>query len=107
MFAVVPTRQMRLAPAAPDDVSSALAALRAEVGLPAMFPQDVLEEARAAADQDLSVDRNDRRDIEFVTIDPPGSKDLDQAVQVEQSGEGYVVHYAIADLGAFVTPGGA
>lgn len=98
---------MRLAPAAPDDVSSALAALRAEVGLPAMFPQDVLEEARAAADQDLSVGRNDRRDIEFVTIDPPGSKDLDQAVQVEQSGEGYVVHYAIADLGAFVTPGGA
>ena len=50
MFAVVPTRQMRLAPAATDDVSSALAALRAEVGLPAMFPQDVLEEARAAAD---------------------------------------------------------
>jgi hypothetical protein len=107
MFADVPTRQMRLAPAAPDDVSSALAALRAEVGLPAMFPQDVLEEARAAADQDLSVGRNDRRDIEFVTIDPPGSKDLDQAVHVEQSGEGYVVHYAIADLGAFVTPGGA
>lgn len=107
MFADVPTRQMRLAPAAPDDVSSALAALRAEVGLPAMFPQAVLEEARAAADQDLSVGRNDRRDIEFVTIDPPGSKDLDQAVHVEQSGEGYVVHYAIADLGAFVTPGGA
>ncbi|MEU4384800.1 RNB domain-containing ribonuclease [Promicromonospora sp. NPDC023805] len=103
----MPTRQMRLAPAAPDDVSSALAALRAEVGLPAMFPQDVLEEARAAADRELSVGRNDRRDIEFVTIDPPGSKDLDQAVHVEQSGEGYVVHYAIADLGAFVTPGGA
>jgi hypothetical protein len=107
MFALVPTRQMRLAPAAPDDVSSALAALRAEVGLPAMFPQDVLEEARAAVEQDFSVGRADRRDIEFVTIDPPGSKDLDQAVHVEQSGEGYVVHYAIADLGAFVRPGGA
>ncbi|WP_275002042.1 RNB domain-containing ribonuclease [Promicromonospora iranensis] len=103
----MPTRQMRLAPAAPDDVSSALAALRAEVGLPAMFPQDVLEEARAAVEQDFSAGRTDRRDIEFVTIDPPGSKDLDQAVHVEQSGEGYVVHYAIADLGAFVTPGGA
>lgn len=98
---------MRLAPAAPDDVSSALAALRAEVGLPAMFPQDVLEEAQAAVHQDFSVGRSDRRDIGFVTIDPPGSKDLDQAVHVEQSGEGYVVHYAIADLGAFVTPGGA
>ncbi|WP_308292371.1 RNB domain-containing ribonuclease [Promicromonospora umidemergens] len=103
----MPIRQMRLAPAAPDDVSSALAALRAEVGLPAMFPQDVLEEARAAAEQDFSAGRADRRDIEFVTIDPPGSMDLDQAVHVEQSGEGYVVHYAIADVGAFVTPGGA
>lgn len=107
MFAVVPTRQMRLAPSAPDDVTSALAALRAEVGLPAMFPQEVLEEARAAAVRDFSAGRADRRDIEFVTIDPPGSKDLDQAVHVEQSGEGYVVHYAIADLGAFVVPGGA
>lgn len=107
MFALVPTRQMRLAPAAPDDVSAALAALRAEVGLPAMFPQDVLEEARTAVGKDFSAGRKDRRDIEFVTIDPPGSKDLDQAVHVEQSGEGYVVHYAIADLGAFVTPGSA
>lgn len=107
MFAVVPIRQMRLAPAAPADVSSALAALRAEVGLPAMFPQDVLEEARAAVRQDFAAGRSDRRDIEFVTIDPPGSKDLDQAVHVEQSGEGYVVHYAIADVGAFVAPGGA
>ncbi|MCP2263451.1 Exoribonuclease R [Promicromonospora thailandica] len=107
MFADVPTRQMRLAPSAPDDVTSALAALRAEVGLPAMFPQDVLEEARAAAAQDFTAGRADRRDIEFVTIDPPGSKDLDQAVHVEQSGEGYVVHYAIADVGSFVTPGGA
>lgn len=107
MFAVVPTRQMRLAPAATDDVSGALAALRAEVGLPAMFPQDVLEEARAAVENDFTAGRTDRRDIGFVTIDPPGSKDLDQAVHVEQSGEGYVVHYAIADVGAFVTPGGA
>ncbi|MFD6445481.1 RNB domain-containing ribonuclease [Promicromonospora sp. NPDC060204] len=103
----MPTRQMRLAPAATDDVSGALAALRAEVGLPAMFPQDVLEEALAAAGHDVSAGRTDRRDIAFVTIDPPGSKDLDQAVHVEQSGEGYVVHYAIADLGAFVAPGGA
>ncbi|WP_350224555.1 RNB domain-containing ribonuclease, partial [Promicromonospora sp. MEB111] len=103
----MPTRQMRLAPAATDEVSGALAALRAEVGLPAMFPQDVLEEALAAAGHDVSAGRTDHRDIAFVTIDPPGSKDLDQAVHVEQSGEGYVVHYAIADLGAFVVPGGA
>jgi glycerol-3-phosphate dehydrogenase len=36
----------------------------------------------------------------LVTIDPPGSKDLDQAVHVAQSGKGYAVRYAIADLGA-------
>ncbi|WP_369370657.1 RNB domain-containing ribonuclease [Promicromonospora sp. Populi] len=103
----MPTRQMRLAPAATDDVSGALAALRAEVGLPAMFPREVLDEARSAIQQDVSAGRTDRRDIEFVTIDPPGSMDLDQAVHVTASGEGYVVHYAIADLGAFVVPGGA
>jgi len=72
-----------------------------------MFPPDVLVEARAAALGDLVHGRQDRRDIDFVTIDPPGSMDLDQAVHVASSGDGYTVHYAIADLAAFVTPGGA
>ena len=31
--------------------------------------------------------------------------DLDQALHIERSGDGYVVHYAIADVAAFVTPG--
>ena len=35
-----------------------------------------------------------------MTIDPPGSKDLDQAVGVARRGDGFRVHYAIADLGA-------
>lgn len=111
MFGPVPTRQLRLAPAAPralpDEVVGALAALRTEVGLPAMFPPEVLDEAREAADRDVTADRQDRRDVELVTIDPPGSMDLDQAVHVAHSGEGYIVRYAIADLAAFVTPGGA
>src|SRR5262245_33359429 len=33
--------------------------------------------------------------------------DLDQAVHVASSGDGYIVRYAIADLAAFVTPGTA
>ncbi len=102
---------MRLAPAVDkslsDEVADAFAVLRTELGLPAMFPPAVLDEAREAAERDVSADRQDRRDVEFVTIDPPGSLDLDQAVHVAQSGEGYIVRYAIADLGAFVTPGGA
>jgi exoribonuclease R len=31
--------------------------------------------------------------------------DLDQALHIERDGDGYVVHYAIADLAAFITPG--
>ena len=49
----------------------------------------------------------DRTDIEFVTIDPDGAEDLDQAMHIERDGDGYVVHYAIADVAAFVTPGDA
>lgn len=49
----------------------------------------------------------DRTDIEFVTIDPVGSNDLDQALQLVREGAGYRFWYAIADVPAFVTPGGA
>jgi exoribonuclease R len=49
----------------------------------------------------------DRLDLPFVTIDPPGSRDLDQALHIERSGGGHRVRYAIADVGAFVTGGGA
>ena len=31
--------------------------------------------------------------------------DLDQALYLERDGDGYLVHYAIADVGAFVSPG--
>ncbi|MBA2558820.1 MAG: RNB domain-containing ribonuclease, partial [Propionibacteriales bacterium] len=48
----------------------------------------------------------DRTDIPFVTIDPEGSMDLDQALHLERNGSGYRVHYAIADVAAFVEPGG-
>ena len=40
----------------------------------------------------------------FVTIDPPVG--IDQALHLERRGKGYRVRYAIADVAAFVTPGG-
>ncbi len=40
-------------------------------------------------------------------MDPPGATDLDQAFHAEVNGDGYRVHYAIADVGAFIEPGGA
>ncbi|MDV6262217.1 RNB domain-containing ribonuclease [Rhodococcoides yunnanense] len=82
------------------------AAIRSEFALTEAFDADVMREAVEA--RDLHADsRIDRTDIPFVTIDPPGSKDLDQAVHIEKTSNGLVVHYAIADVGALVIPGGA
>ncbi|WP_278236267.1 RNB domain-containing ribonuclease [Isoptericola sp. AK164] len=103
----MPIRQLRIASATPEDVGGALASLRAEVGLPALYPAEARAEAEVAAQGDLKDFRQDRRDIDFVTIDPAGAKDLDQAVHVASSGHGYIVRYAVADTAAFVSPGGA
>ena len=81
-------------------------AIRAEQEVPAAFPEAVVREARAAA-ASASMPERDETGVAFLTIDPPGSMDLDQAVHIERDGDGYRVRYAIADVPAFVTPGGA
>lgn len=83
--------------------------IRRGMGVPEEFPADVLEEAEFVAGRrpEIGPDRSDRRDIEFLTIDPPGSMDLDQAYAGERRNGGYRIHYAIADVGFFVDPGGA
>lgn len=87
------------------DIDPPLAALRVELGLPPAFPPDALSEA-AAARWDMT-DRADARDLDLVTLDPLGSRDLDQAFHIERRGAGHRVSYAIADVAAFVRPGGA
>ena len=81
-------------------------ALRRELALPDRFPPAAQREAEEAAAAALP-DRPDRTDIPFVTIDPVGSRDLDQAMCLSRRAGGYRVHYAIADVAAFVRPGGA
>ncbi|TQM80962.1 exoribonuclease R [Saccharothrix saharensis] len=82
--------------------------IRTEFGLPDGFPAAALAEAQAAVSRDVGLaSREDATDLPLVTIDPPGAKDLDQALLVQRVGSGFRVHYAIADLGAFVVPGGA
>lgn len=91
-----------------DVVLAGFARIRAEHEVPVDFPAAALDEAREAAASGGSGDR--RRDLTglpFVTLDPPGSTDLDQAMHLERRGDGYRVRYAIADVGAFVRPGGA
>jgi exoribonuclease R len=61
--------------------------------------------AASAAARGPSGDHIDATDLPLVTIDPPGSKDLDQAVTVQDGpSSGLIVHYAIADVAAFVEP---
>ena len=82
------------------------AAIRAEFDVPEEFPPEVLAEAEAVAAAPPLPDL-DATDIPLVTVDPAGSRDLDQAVHLQRSGTGYLVRYAIADVGAVVRPGGA
>lgn len=99
----MPTRWIRVIPA--SALAEGLEALRREAGVPETFPADVLAEAEAAA-KAPPPDR-ERVEIPFVTIDPPGARDLDQALHIERRDDGHRVHYAIADPGPFIAPGGA
>jgi exoribonuclease R len=81
--------------------------LRRELKLPERFPPAAQAEADgAAAHPPAAGDRADRTDIPLVTIDPPGSRDLDQAMCLTRRAGGFRVFYAIADVAAFVCPGG-
>lgn len=89
------------------------AAVRAELNLPAAhdsdrFPSDVQAEAARAAEQGgFSGSRQDATDLPLVTIDPPSAMELDQAMLLQRRTRGgYTVHYAIADLPAFVRADG-
>ncbi|KXK61922.1 ribonuclease II [Micromonospora rosaria] len=83
-------------------------ALRRELGLPEEFPSAAQREADEAAAAPLPTGIDDRTDVPFVTLDPVGSRDLDQAMHLSRRpGGGYRVRYAIADVAAHVRPGGA
>ncbi|MEU9028212.1 RNB domain-containing ribonuclease [Streptomyces sp. NPDC048383] len=103
----MPRRLMHITGADGAALRAALRALRTRLAVPEEFPPAVLAEAeRAAAEPRLP--SLDATDIPLFTIDPRGSVDLDQAMHLaERTGGGYRVHYAIADVAAFVTPGGA
>lgn len=92
-------------------LADGIAAIREELALPDAFPPDALAEAeRPVTETDWLVAsaRVDRTDLELVTLDPPGSRDLDQALHLSTGpGGAWTVHYAIADVAAHVRPGGA
>jgi exoribonuclease R len=89
-----------------EELHERIRAIQGELEVDVDFPPEVLAAAAEAAARPR-LPELDRTDIPFVTIDPVGARDLDQALHIERNGAGYVVHYAIADLGAFIEPGGA
>jgi exoribonuclease R len=101
----VPRRHVRLAPPDAGEIAAALAELRADLEVSLDFPAAVLADAESAAAAPRLPDA-DETGVPFLTIDPPGSRDLDQALHLERAGSGYRVHYAIADVATFVKPGG-
>jgi exoribonuclease R len=102
----MPRRPVRLTVPS-DELAAVFAGIRAEVEVPEVFPPAVLAEAEAFAREPRLPDA-DLTDVPFVTIDPPGSMDLDQALHLEERPGGrYRLRYAIADVAGFVRPGGA
>ncbi|MEE9336389.1 MAG: RNB domain-containing ribonuclease [Granulosicoccaceae bacterium] len=95
MIDINPTNQVALALAKHE--------IRAE------FPTSCLIEARDHLNNSKLVDKSltDWRDVPFVTIDNPDSKDLDQALVIERNDEGYRLRYALADASYYVSPGSA
>jgi exoribonuclease R len=104
----MPQRVLTVEAAVPAaDLVAGFDAIRAELQLPGTYPPEALAEAEAAV-KAPRLPENDATDLPLVTLDPASSMDLDQAMYLEKrEGGGYRVHYAIADVAAFVTPGGA
>lgn len=108
----MPSRRPPLVPSdAREELRGALADLRRSLDLPDSYPAAAQAQAERAA-RDIPTDPAvadlpDLRHIDFLTIDPAGSTDLDQALHLERTTTGAILHYAIADVPAYVEPGGA
>ncbi|MER8182738.1 RNB domain-containing ribonuclease [Kitasatospora sp. NPDC094015] len=102
----MPRRHLRVRAAETARINTELAELRSRLEIRTEWPAAVLAEAERTASLPR-LPELDATDLELFTLDPPGSLDLDQAMHLARRGSGYRVHYAIADVAAFVTPGGA
>ena len=99
---------MQLPPDTIEEFSDGLAKLREDFEVPGDFPDDVLAAAEIAARRPVGDGASrhvDRTGVEFLTLDPAGSTDLDQAFAIERAGNDVILRYAIADVAWFVRPG--
>jgi ribonuclease R len=96
----------------PDNAGEVLEALMLDRGLRRRFDRSVDLEAQRARDEmqrrDVEAGRSDLRDLATFTIDPVTAQDFDDAVSAQARDDGTIrVWVHIADVTAFVRPGGA
>ncbi|NRB39285.1 MAG: VacB/RNase II family 3'-5' exoribonuclease [Pseudomonadales bacterium] len=75
-----------------------------------VWQQDELAAIRQTAEQTLEQlipTKTDKRDLCFVTIDGPNTQDLDDALHIQKTDQGWQLDVAIADTSSFVEPGSA
>lgn len=81
-------------------------AILAQNGIPSQFPDEVLDEARGIrefTEEDLK-GRLDLRQTSICTIDGEDAKDLDDAISVSRTKNGYKLGVHIADVSHYVNP---
>ncbi|WP_421859052.1 ribonuclease R [Oricola sp.] len=81
-------------------------------GIPHVFPDAVLDQAKAATPVNPDKHHEDWRGLPLITIDPADAKDHDDAVHAEPDPDvanpgGHVLTVAIADVAHYVRPGSA
>ena len=88
----------------PKDTEALISSLLLNEGIEEKFPNEVLRELDKI-DEDISDElknRKDLRHLEIITIDGSDAKDLDDAVYVEKTEDGYKLFVSIADVSYYV-----
>ena len=84
-------------------LSADLDAVMAEFELPGKYSEEDENLARAIVPAEIP--RSDRRDLFILTIDPFDAKDFDDALSIEDNGDGtYTAGIHIADVAAYIRP---
>ncbi len=93
---------------AKDSRAANYAAILHENGIPTEFPAEVLAEAEEVAGRRVtSRGRLDLREKIIFTIDGADAKDLDDAISLEKTEEGWLLGVHIADVSHYVKAGSA
>ena len=88
----------------PKDTEALISSLLLNEGIEEKFPNEVLQELDKI-DEDFSDELENRKDLRhlgIITIDGSDAKDLDDAVYVEKTEDGYKLFVSIADVSYYV-----